>query len=366
MLYNLITLSSLIAYNLAANCCIDAPDENTCGDVATSPCTWIADNAAAMAISSDIPCVSESWFQCEVNGVCPPPPPVPPVPSECVFSACSNVVDSFNIAFVIDESGSVGSTNYYISLDFVRKMLENDINDVSPISMLAYSYDHNMDVIYTFNQYNNAADGRAEALAALNAETYNGGMTATGTAMRQAVDEYIAQTNSNDDNILFLMTDGHPNEGLNVCDANLLSDIQSAGIIVYIVGVSSGFSKTAVQCLVGGNPGILDGTETVDDYIISIPKFDKKLFYHIEAQLRRVVCPPDVFIKNNNNNFINNLFVSDATIINGLEENSMLYVIGLVLLICGGLVYYFREKICKKKDKYVALNNSQQSQYQSV
>mmetsp|Transcript_60170 Transcript_60170/g.54160 ORF Transcript_60170/g.54160 Transcript_60170/m.54160 type:complete len:358 (-) Transcript_60170:274-1347(-) len=357
MLYRLITLSSLILSSLSANCCIDAPDENTCGDVATSPCMWIENNAAAMAASSNIPCVSESWYECEVVGNCPPPPPVPPVPKECVFNACANVIDEFNIAFVIDESGSVGSTNYHISLDFIEKMLENDINDISPISMLAYSSTTNMDVIYTFNQY--GINGKQGALAALRSETYNGGMTATGTAMRQAVNEYIAQTQAHETNILFLMTDGHPNQGLATCDSTLLNDIQTAGIEVYIVGISSGFSKSAVQCLVQGNDGIINGGDTIDDYIISIPQFSKQLFYHIEAQLRRIVCPADVFVNNNN------LFISDSRIINGVQ-NMIYYIVGLLLLICGGLIYYFREKICKKNEKYISLRDDNQSQYQSV
>merc|ERR1712113_437529 len=117
-----------------------------------------------------------------------------------------------------------------------------------------------------------------------------------------------------------------------------------------------GFSASRVSCLV---------TNSSDDYIITIPKFTKELFYHIEAQLRRVVCPANVFM-NNNMEFVadggvelNDGFISSV-------NNYWLYLCGLMMLLCIGLVYYNRERVCKKNEKYEAIIDDKPSQYQSV
>ena len=352
MLYILTIISSLIAY-VSGNCCIAAPDESTCNDVSTTTCLWIEDDDAAMAISSNIPCVSSSWYECEVVGNCPPPPPVPPAPKDCIFDACANNQDVFNVAFLIDESGSVGYNNYMISLDFVENMIINDINNVSKIAMKGFA--SSVDTIYRFSDSQN--DQKQGALAALTAErnNYASGSTCTGTALKAMADEFVANTNVHDNNILILMTDGHPNCGLTVCDQK--AELDAAGVITYIAGVTNGFSQTKVECLI-------DDQNNLDDYIISIPRFDSKLFYHIEAQLRSVVCPANVF---KDYTFFNNLFVSDKSIINGISagNNPLLYTILILIFIGVGLVYYYREKICQKKEKYVVLNQ-RQSQYQSV
>ena len=123
------------------NCCIDADNEEDCNAVASgSGCMYIANDALAMAKSQGIVCVSPSWYECEVNGNCPPPPPVPPVPSDCVLDACANSEDTFNVAFVVDESGSVTEKNYVLSIDyFVKKMVKENLNNDSLVSFLSFA-----------------------------------------------------------------------------------------------------------------------------------------------------------------------------------------------------------------------------------
>ena len=134
------------------NCCIDADNEVDCNAVANGAgCVYIENDAAAMAKSSGVVCVSPSWYECEVNGNCPPPPPVPPAPSDCVLNACENTDDTFNAAFVVDESGSVTEKNYIVSLDyFVKKMVKENLNEDSLVSFLSFA--SGKDRNWKFNQ----------------------------------------------------------------------------------------------------------------------------------------------------------------------------------------------------------------------
>merc|ERR1719305_2120234 len=256
-IYLLATISALIYatsgyMSAGGTCCVAHQDIACCDAEQGDECIWLDDNDPlynnGQGASQGIQCVSQTWIDCEVNKICPPPPPggKPPVPPQfsCYFDACT----ASNI----------------------------EINAVSTISMLAFA--SGMDRLYSFADSQN--DQRAGAIAAITAERndYNGGMTYTATAIREMVAEYRAQTTPSENNILFLMTDGYPNGGGDVCDER--QSIDDAGIRVIIVGVSSGFSAAKVACLVRDNADIK-----------TVAKFDPKLFYLLESQLRSVVCP---------------------------------------------------------------------------
>merc|ERR1712087_1010559 len=252
MLYKLAALSGLIyaasGMSAGGTCCVAHRTEPNCDAEQGDECIWLDQGDPLLVKSQQIQCVSKTWIDCEVNKICPPPPPSgkPPIPPQfsCYFDACTASQIEINAGFLIDESGSVGKTNYLISLDFVENMVKHDINDVSKISMLAFA--SGLDRIYHFSDSQN--DQRAGALAAIAAERldYNGGLTYTATALREAINEFEAQTESYEENIIILMTDGYPNGGGNVCDE--VPNLEAAGIDVYIVGVSEGFSKGPVEC----------------------------------------------------------------------------------------------------------------------
>eukprot|EP01084_Bolivina_argentea_P134652 237451_1 len=260
-------------------CCIIHSEKATCLAEAGSSCTWLdaADPLYSLGQSDGIQCVSKPWVECASKGICPLPPTVP-LPAHCVFSACANNEIEYNIAFVIDESGSVGKSNYLASLDFVQNMIENDINELANLSMLAFS--SGTDRMYSFTDSQD--DQRKGALAALKEErnNYNGGGTCTATALQEVVKEFRTTDfiSPSDNNLLFLLTDGYPNCHGDVCDVKMQLDY--AGVEVIVVGISGGFSASKVRCLV----------DDVGD-IKTIPKFDEKLFYSLESQLRNVVCP---------------------------------------------------------------------------
>ena len=59
--------------------------------------------------------------------------------------------------------------------------------------------------------------------------------------------------------------------------------MNTAGIDVYVVGVSSKFNKHTFECLVPSNK--------IGTRILTIPQFQANMFWTMEAKLRQVVCP---------------------------------------------------------------------------
>ena len=155
---------------------------------------------------------------------------------------------------------------------------------------------------------------------------------------------YIANISAGENNILFLLTDGYPNTGGSVC--NYKDDLDAAGIEVYIVGISSGFSSSAVECLV----------DDTDNNILSIPQFKASLFYRLESQLRNVVCP--VVYKDKILAAISNPFYDL-----GYHYGSFMFWFVLVIFALTGLIYYNREKICRRNGKYQLLIEKKVEQY---
>jgi len=348
MLYKLAALSGLIyaasGMSAGGTCCVAHRTEPNCDAEQGDECIWLDQGDPLLVKSQQLQCVSKTWIDCEVNKICPPPPPSgkPPIPPQfsCYFDACTASKIEINAGFLIDESGSVGKTNYLISLDFIENMVKHDINDVSTISMLAFA--SGLDRMYHFSDSQN--DQRAGALAAITAErnNYVGGMTCTATAIREMVNEFVAQTDRTDNNIMFLMTDGYPNCGGEVCDER--QSIDDAGIRVIVVGVSSGFNANKVACLVRDNSDIK-----------TVAKFDPKLFYLMESQLRSVVCP--VVYEEGMFAYIGGMLYN--------QNGYVSYWAILAVVVAAGLLYFYREKMCGDKGKYQPLLE-QESAYGST
>jgi hypothetical protein len=159
-------------------------------------------------------------------------------------------------------------------------------------------------------------------------------MTCTATAIREMVNEFRAQTEPKENNILFLMTDGYPNCGGEVCDER--QSIDDAGIRVIIVGVSSGFNAQKVACLVRDNSDIK-----------TVAQFDPKLFYLMESQLRSIVCPVV---------YEEGMFAYIGGMLYDFGDNSYVswYAI-MAVVIVAGLLYFYKEKLCGNKGKYQPL-----------
>merc|ERR1712115_487584 len=111
-----------------------------------------------------------------------------------------------------------------------------------------------------------------------------------------------------------------------------------------VVGVSSGFNAGKVACLVRDNSDIK-----------TVAKFDPKLFYLMESQLRSVVCP--VVYEEGMFAYIGGMLYN--------ENGYVSYWAILAVVVAAGLLYFYREKMCGDKGKYQPLLE-QESAYGST
>jgi len=192
-------------------------------------------------------------------------------------SGCTTSVD-YNVQFIIDESGSVQSSGYELTVDFVQGLISNDISPDAPISILEYST--NVDFIYGFNQ---PQSPRSLMNNALEASTFDGSLTATATAVQEGIDEYNrAQTDGDlvdGDRLMFIITDGVPNRGGDPC--TLKSTLDALDITVILIGVGN-FDQDEVECL----------ASNARDSIIQIADFTQDAFDAVEDQISVTTCPP--------------------------------------------------------------------------
>lgn len=337
MLY-LLTAASLFAIGYSFPCCVIHDGEQACGAEGSGVCVWLGENHPLYLSDASLgaKCVSEPWYLCETGVYCPPAPIAPPAAvssgSNCYLTPCVTLTVEYNVAFIIDESGSVGSTNYKNSLKFVENMVTNNIQDNANISMLAFA--SGTDRIYKFSD--SQRDQRAGALRAIADEKndYNGGMTCMPYALQLLIDEIDSDPNvtPDDKNLLFLMTDGKPNCGGNVCDYR--AELDARGVTTYVIGVGSGFSRNDVRCLV-----------ELDTRIINIASFSTEDFYRIESQLRNTVCPivweEGLFAQITG-------FMYDY----GYNNGSISFWVIFVGFVVAALIYWNKERVCKRGQKY--------------
>jgi len=361
------------------DCCIDATTEDDCNAVA-SGCTYIANDEAAMKLSAGAVCVTPSWIECTVNGNCPPPPPVPPAPSDCIIDTCQNTDDTFNVGFIVDESGSVGPSNYKRTLDyFVKKMINENLNEADLVSFLSFST--GTDDNWGFSSKGGASNTNREGVlhaVEMEKNDFNGGTTCLGNAVQEMIQDYaedllsVPAEQRGKKNVLFILTDGIAS-CMSECGA-IRNQLRELEIYTYVVGITNGFSPAAVLCLIEdqmdpSDPRYDEEKTTYHDYILSIPLFEPQYFYSLQMQLRRTVCPPIVFEEEVTDPVVNKLyFILNDGANDMMKNNYLVYVVTLTLLSIGGLVYCFRKKLFSRNngDQYMPLKDGLHGQYQSV
>eukprot|EP00486_Rosalina_sp_Unknown_P000514 CAMPEP_0201566430 /NCGR_PEP_ID=MMETSP0190_2-20130828/6173_1 /ASSEMBLY_ACC=CAM_ASM_000263 /TAXON_ID=37353 /ORGANISM="Rosalina sp." /LENGTH=253 /DNA_ID=CAMNT_0047985105 /DNA_START=442 /DNA_END=1203 /DNA_ORIENTATION=+ len=253
-------------------------------------------------------------------------------------------------------------------------MVKENLNEDSLVSFLSFASGKDRNFLFT-DTGGPGNTNREGVLGAIEREknNYSGGGTCLGPAIAEMITDFtddlplIPAGEKGETNIMFVVTDGI---------ATCMTDcpvyrqaLKDNKIITYIVGITNGFSSTAVKCLVEdqtdpSDPRYDPDRTSADDYMLTIPQFDKKLFYQLQLQLRATVCPPIVFKEDTISNQLYAVLSGGNDMVNG----NLLYLVGLVLLVIGGLVYYFREKLCAKNGKQMPLMDEVHNTgaYQSV
>ena len=193
-----------------------------------------------------------------------------------------DVAVPYNVVFIIDESGSVGSSGYAASIDFVEDIIE-EITEDSKIAIFEFSTV--VDIIWLFSDTQSPRD---DMIAALKGDTFAGSLTDTYAAVNSAINEYERAMYAGElapgNRLIFLLTDGVPvaSSG-DVCD--LKDDLDDNDITVYIIAVGS-FSSSSISCLV----------DDTSEQIIAISGFDEASFAYVEDTLQQVICPEEIVI----------------------------------------------------------------------
>ena len=102
-----------------------------------------------------------------------------------------DILTPYNLLFILDESTSVGHLNYISSIDFVIKLINEDINSIANISALTFSTNVN-DIVYLFSDDQTNRDGIKLALE-IEKNYYDGGNTNTNEALSIGLEQFVTQ-----------------------------------------------------------------------------------------------------------------------------------------------------------------------------
>ena len=157
---------------------------------------------------------------------------------EATLTKCNRSVD---VVFLIDESGSVGSTHFQQSLDFVKNMIKAFPDDKLSgengtrfgLSTFASSY--------TTRFYLSSYTRQSDYLSAIGQVSYSSGGTRLGGALQQILnDQFKEERGLRPDvegvpRILIVLTDGKSGDSVSIPAKN----VRDENIVIYAVGIAN-------------------------------------------------------------------------------------------------------------------------------
>lgn len=160
---------------------------------------------------------------------------------------CKQVAD---VLFLIDGSGSYGSTNFQKQLDFIRQSVSGmNLNDGGN-RVAAVLFANNANTLFHFDQYHT----KQEYMDALSM-TYPAGTTNLAAALAAANTEFTTKGRSNVAKICVVLTDGPAD---NIADATTQARLlRGAGVSVIVIAVGPQASVAQLSSIVT-NPSSLN------------------------------------------------------------------------------------------------------------
>lgn len=136
------------------------------------------------------------------------------------------------VVVILDSSTSVGDDNWRIQLDFVKNLL-TPLNIGANADRVAFVvYNSAAKLVFGLNKYSTSAD----AIKAVKATKFTEGITATGTALTVARSELQKNARKGVPILVFLVTDGKTNTGVDpVAEAGKLKKM---GAVIITVGIT--------------------------------------------------------------------------------------------------------------------------------
>ena len=187
----------------------------------------------------------------------------------------------FDLIFVLDSSGSVGSDNYDEVRTFVHTFVSALEIGAKENQVGVIIFGDLPETIFHLNQYWN----KEELLQAINGIPYIGGFTNTGDALRLMISEgFTEQSGARlDDDTIFrlavVMTDGKSNRGEPVLTAAPAVHAFRPPILVYVIGVTDSV-----------NVAELEAIATAPEFNDYLESFDPALLLQSQEQRSYEIC----------------------------------------------------------------------------
>ena len=185
-------------------------------------------------------------------------------------------VSGIDIYFVLDESGSVGFSNYQMMKQFVYNTVNDfDIGpDDTQVGVISYSS------LATFRFYLNTYHNKATLLSAINALPYTDGGTNTVAAIDLLRTDGFNSTNGGRPQsqaiprVAVIITDGHSADPTAAATA-----AHNEGIIIFSVGVGSSVNNDQLQAI-ASDPS----------YVSTLTDFDSLQFDALQTTIVNDAC----------------------------------------------------------------------------
>ncbi|OCU00923.1 sushi, von Willebrand factor type A, EGF and pentraxin domain-containing protein 1 isoform X1 [Xenopus laevis] len=146
---------------------------------------------------------------------------------------------SLDLVFLVDESSSVGHSNFVNELRFVKKLLSDFpvVPSATRVAIVTFSSKTN---VQTRVDYISSSQPHQHKCSLLNREipaiTYKGGGTYTKGAFQQAA-QILRYSRSNSTKVIFLITDGYSNGG---DPRPIAANLRDLGVEIFTVGIWQG------------------------------------------------------------------------------------------------------------------------------
>ena len=195
-----------------------------------------------------------------------------------LFRSTDCSVSALDMFFVMDESGSVGYSDFELMKDFVRA-IANSYNigpDAVRIGVQTYGSG------YTFEFYLNTYSTKVDVLNAIDNIVFNGGGTDTAGALNAIFNDAFTEANGARPSsqgiprIAIVITDGHSNSYSATVTA--AQQLHNAGIIVFAIGIA------------GANTNELNAIASDPAYVSFISNFDANLLSNLQLTISNEAC----------------------------------------------------------------------------
>ncbi|XP_066300013.1 collagen alpha-3(VI) chain-like [Branchiostoma lanceolatum] len=172
------------------------------------------------------------------------------------YTACLGRSLDFDLALLLDGSGSVGADNFNLVKQFAKRLVDNfEISQTdNKVGVVQYSSSSNVEF------YLNAFSTKQPVLDAIDGITYQQGGTNTGAAITFTMQEIFASANgarANYPDVLVVVTDGESSDDV---AAPALS-ARNAGTLIYAVGVGNGVNQATLLQIAGNAAQVLQAAD---------------------------------------------------------------------------------------------------------